>query len=102
MDARQSEDRTLESEAPDPSEYIASKAKLRSVLPPDMLRAAEQQTRDSMRNIEQYAKQHSIMGEHSNRTEWLDGARRLEEQDHLLDFIRADNGDEDVDMHQEC
>ncbi|KAG8909750.1 hypothetical protein FRC01_006745, partial [Tulasnella sp. 417] len=69
---------------PDMSSYVDLKSKLKGLVPADILQEAEADTRRTMEQVSSYAKENDIVPEGS----W-NGAKRVREQDGLLDFIGA-------------
>ncbi|KAG8975724.1 hypothetical protein FRC05_005242 [Tulasnella sp. 425] len=69
---------------PDMSSYVDLKSKLKDLVPPDILHAAEADTRRTMEGMATYARDNDIAPESG----W-DGAKRVQEQDGLLDFVKG-------------
>ncbi|KAG9049745.1 hypothetical protein FS837_009279 [Tulasnella sp. UAMH 9824] len=69
---------------PDMSSYVDLKSKLKGLVPADILHEAEADTRRTMEQVSSYARDNEIVPEGN----W-DGAKRVLEQDGLLDFIKA-------------
>lgn len=70
--------------SPEPAEYIALKAKLKDVIPPDVLRKAENDTRETMAGVAEYATKMGIVPNNG----W-GGLKRMQEQKGILDFIKG-------------
>lgn len=68
---------------PDPAHYIALKASLKRVLPVDIFRQAENETKETMNGVEEYATRRGIVPDNG----W-GGLRRMQQQKSMLDFVK--------------
>ncbi|KAG8905580.1 hypothetical protein FRB99_008638 [Tulasnella sp. 403] len=70
---------------PDVSDYVAVKERLKALLPTNVLHAAENETRETMYGVEQYANERGIVPD----TGWK-GLQRMQEHRSMLDFVKVD------------
>ncbi|KAG8862977.1 hypothetical protein FRB96_000397 [Tulasnella sp. 330] len=71
---------------PDLADYVALKASLKHVLPVDILRQAENETKETMNGVEEYAARRGIVPDNG----W-GGLKRMQQQKSMLDFVKDVN-----------